>query len=158
MLNYAELFTYNKEANESFLNILTTHNGLSPETHDLMSHILLAHKIWLLRINNLQKIPVPGAWDRLEARKYHLMNEENYLKTTNYLNASAFGLNPGKLITYTNSRGDHFQNSIEEIFFHILNHSNYHRAQLAARFRRENLTPPSTDYIFYSRNKRKMKI
>ncbi|WP_185211767.1 DinB family protein [Sphingobacterium mizutaii] len=33
--------------------------------------------------------------------------------------------------------------------FHIINHSNYHRAQIATELRKQEIEPIQTDYIKY---------
>ncbi|QLH28398.1 MAG: hypothetical protein HWD63_02710 [Candidatus Parvibacillus calidus] len=38
---------------------------------------------------------------------------------------------------------------MKDIIFHIINHSTYHRGQIAMEFRQSGLEPLNTDYIFY---------
>jgi uncharacterized damage-inducible protein DinB len=47
--------------------------------------------------------------------------------------------------------GDTYTNSVQEILFHIINHSTYHRGQIMAQLRESGLEAISTDYIFYKR-------
>ena len=54
-------------------------------------------------------------------------------------------------MSYTNSKGQTFSNSIRDILFHVINHSTYHRAQIATEFKQNGLEPLVTDYIFYKR-------
>lgn len=54
-------------------------------------------------------------------------------------------------IHYANSTGRQFTNTVGDILFHIINHSTYHRGQLATEFRRSRLDPLVTDYIFHKR-------
>ncbi len=60
-----------------------------------------------------------------------------------------------KIISYKNLQGQNFQNTIHEIFIHIVNHGVYHRGQIASQMRQIGITPPPTDMIVYYRNKRK---
>jgi uncharacterized damage-inducible protein DinB len=55
-------------------------------------------------------------------------------------------------VNYSNSKGAHFQNSVRDVFYHIINHSSYHRAQIATLFKQGGLEPINTDYIFFKRN------
>lgn len=55
-------------------------------------------------------------------------------------------------ITYQNSRGEQYSNTLRDIFTHIINHSTHHRAQIAARLREMDIAPPGTDYIFFVRD------
>jgi uncharacterized damage-inducible protein DinB len=54
-------------------------------------------------------------------------------------------------INYRNSKGAMFGNITRDILFHIINHSTYHRAQIAFEFKQNNLEPIVSDYIFYKR-------
>ncbi|MBT8222778.1 MAG: damage-inducible protein DinB, partial [Eudoraea sp.] len=54
-------------------------------------------------------------------------------------------------IDYQNSEGRMYSNSLQDILFHIINHSTHHRAQMATAFRNNNLEPLTLDYIFYKR-------
>lgn len=56
-----------------------------------------------------------------------------------------------KTIHYTNTREQVFNNSIRDILFHIINHSTYHRGQIATEFRQNGLDPLVTDFIVYKR-------
>ena len=51
----------------------------------------------------------------------------------------------------TNSKGETFSNKIKDILFHIINHSTYHRAQIATDLKQNGIEPINTDYIFYKR-------
>ncbi|MCF8317339.1 MAG: hypothetical protein K9I02_01220 [Haliscomenobacter sp.] len=55
------------------------------------------------------------------------------------------------IINYSNSKGQLFSNSIQDMLFHIINHSTYHRGQVATEFKRQGLEPLVTDYIFFKR-------
>lgn len=51
-----------------------------------------------------------------------------------------------KLMTYNNATGGQFTNKIKDLLFHIINHSTYHRAQLALLLREQGVEPINTDY------------
>nr|MBP6578031.1 damage-inducible protein DinB [Chryseobacterium sp.] len=55
------------------------------------------------------------------------------------------------IVNYKNSKGTKFENSIQEILFHFINHSTYHRGQIAMLLKETGLEPLNTDYIFYKR-------
>jgi uncharacterized damage-inducible protein DinB len=52
-------------------------------------------------------------------------------------------------IQYSNSKGQPFKNSAGDILFQVINHSTYHRGQIATEFRQSGLEPLLTDYIYY---------
>jgi uncharacterized damage-inducible protein DinB len=56
-----------------------------------------------------------------------------------------------KRITYETTEGRTFSNTLQDILFHVINHSTHHRAQIAADFRANGLEPLALDYIFYKR-------
>lgn len=76
---------------------------------------------------------------------------------TNHRNWLAFisDLQPGDfsgMIKYSNSKGDVFENSVEDILAHLVNHGTHHRAQIGQELKRSGLEKlPVTDYIFYIR-------
>ena len=56
-----------------------------------------------------------------------------------------------KRIDYENTEGRRYSNSLQDILFHIINHSTHHRAQISAIFRLNKLEPLPMDYIIYKR-------
>ena len=54
-------------------------------------------------------------------------------------------------VIYTTFQDDKLENKASDILFHMVNHSTYHRAQIATLFRRNNIQPPITDYIVLNR-------
>ena len=55
------------------------------------------------------------------------------------------------MVHYTNTNGQAFDNSVRDILFNVINHSTYHRGQIAREFREYGPEPLVTDYIFYKR-------
>ncbi|NJN41670.1 MAG: hypothetical protein HC811_04955 [Flammeovirgaceae bacterium] len=55
-------------------------------------------------------------------------------------------------IDYSNLKGDAFGNTVEEILFHVVNHSTYHRGQVVTILRHLGIDKlPATDLIRYAR-------
>src|SRR5690606_1649908 len=54
-------------------------------------------------------------------------------------------------IHYKNTQGQSFSNKIVDLFFHVINHSTYHRGQIATEFKQHGIDPLFTDYILYKR-------
>jgi uncharacterized damage-inducible protein DinB len=54
-------------------------------------------------------------------------------------------------IKYEDSEGKHFTRSLQDILFHIINHSTHHRGQILMDFRANGIEPPKQDYIYYKR-------
>lgn len=143
---FKELFDYNQHCNKQLIEkSLEFETEISEKTKKLFNHILNAHEIWNSRI--LQQKPTFGVWQIHPIQRWKTTNQSNFEASLSILDGKEIDLK----VNYTNSKGDAFRNSIQDILFHIINHSNYHRAQIAADFRANNIEPLTTDYIFYKR-------
>ena len=49
--------------------------------------------------------------------------------------------------SYTNSKGELWENRVLDVLSHVLLHSAYHRGQIALEIRRSGSAPAYTDYI-----------
>jgi uncharacterized damage-inducible protein DinB len=49
-------------------------------------------------------------------------------------------------VSYTNTKGEAWTNTVEEILTHVTIHSAYHRGQIASDVRGAGMTPALTDY------------
>lgn len=110
----------------------------------LVSHILCAQHIWLFRIERAE--PEMNAFDIIESSQW-LGLLGRHLDRMHAL-ASA-DLQRG--VTYSNSRGDQYENTLGDILWHLSLHSQYHRGQIAQLLKSEGFDIPGTDYIFYKR-------
>jgi len=110
----------------------------------LFSHILNAHTHWNNRILELEKII---NWEDYNLNKFNDQNMDNYRASVFILDTH----NTNDLVEYKNRIGNMYSQSIHDILFHIINHSTYHRGQIAHLTREANLIPISTDYIFFKR-------
>jgi len=54
-------------------------------------------------------------------------------------------------VEYKNAAGEKYTNSVKDIITHVINHSTYHRAQIAQLIRQSGGEPAKTDYIVYQR-------
>lgn len=143
---FKELFTYNRHCNQQLADVFIKQpNTTSEKAISLFSHILNAHHIWNNRIDPQQ--PSFGVWEVHDTKDFKQMDQSNYGRSLRILDT--FDLNA--TISYTNSKGQSFQNSIKDVLFHIVNHSTYHRGQIATDFKNTGLQPLVTDYIFYKR-------
>lgn len=141
-----EIFDYNKAMNEALIHMLLDNTDVDvAKSRYLFSHILNAHHIWNCRIQ-YQPI-VYGVFQEHAVDHLQAINEENYRISAEILQHT----DKNQVITYTNTEGQEFQNTVSDILFHIANHSNYHRAQIASDFRANEIQPLVSDYIFYKR-------
>ena len=54
-------------------------------------------------------------------------------------------------LNYQDSQGTDYENIVRDILFHVINHSNYHRAQIVSNLKEAGLHPGKTDFIYYKR-------
>lgn len=80
----------------------------------------------------------------IECKKIDNDNYTNVLKIVNECKMD-------DLIFYKNSKGNQFNNSIQQILFHVVNHFTHHRGQIISDLRQNGIDPIITDYIFYKR-------
>jgi uncharacterized damage-inducible protein DinB len=80
------------------------------------------------------------------------MTEESTTNWLNYLNQHRMDTFE-EMIFYKNSSGNKYENTIREIITHVINHSTYHRGQIAMELRSLGVDPPQTDYIAYCRTR-----
>jgi uncharacterized damage-inducible protein DinB len=143
---FEELFEYNNHFNQKLADIFNeSPDKTSEKAIKLFNHLLNAHQIWN---NRIQPKQTPfGVWELNAVQDLKNIDASNYKQTLFILDN--FDLNTP--IKYTNSKGDTFSNSIQDIYFHVINHSTHHRGQIASEFRQYGLNPLVTDYIFYKR-------
>ncbi len=143
------MFNYNNWANERCINSLTQIEGKNEKAFQIMAHILDAQINWLRRINDPQKAS-QNFWNSYsveDMRGLSFKCSRDWLKFIDYLDDEGFQ----KKIDYQNSKGIEFTNSTSQILTHVINHSTYHRGQIALLLRSNWATPPITDYIAYER-------
>lgn len=127
---FKELFEYSHHYNQQLAELLTTHANKAPEKAlQLFNHILDAHHIWNHRIEG--KKPELGVWDINPMETLKEMDKTNFDHSLQILDR--FDLN--ETIQYSTSKGIPFQSSVRDILFHVINHSTYHRGQIAMEFR-----------------------
>ncbi|WP_224994906.1 DinB family protein [Cesiribacter sp. SM1] len=148
---FKDWFAYNHQANETMIGVLQNRGLGLNKAMEICSHILTAHQIWLNRIYPIDKqqhLP----WEKHDQLEYGEINNQNYQNTLLFLQSVDMGMHLDKPIPYQNTKGVPFINSIQEIYFHILAHSAYHRGQLTLLLRQADIAPPLSDYIFFKRD------
>ncbi len=140
-----ELFEYNYHFNSKLIEFVSENFQLKPEkTVKLLNHLINAQQIWNARINNESEFEV---WQINDWNNISKINTDNYSKTLEIIHNKS----PENSIEYNNSKGEKFINKIEDVLFHVINHSTYHRAQIATDIKNNGIEPINTDYIFYKR-------
>ena len=142
---FKDIFEYHNYMNQKLIELfLQNRDQVSEKSIFLFSHSINAHQIWNSRI--LKTTPV----DLNQVHSIEIcqsMDNQNYQKTLIML--EEYNLNTE--ITYQNSKGKKFVNSVEEILFHISNHFTHHKGQIIADLRQNGIEPVITDYIYFKR-------
>jgi uncharacterized damage-inducible protein DinB len=146
--HFIHLFKYNDWATRKAAESV---NGLEKKDEklvELLSHLVSAQKIWLNRI--LERDIFVDPWQR------HTVSECISLSTTitaEWINLleSFKDKDIEKRIEYKNTKGEKFSNTVKDIVTHVINHSTYHRAQIAQKVKTLGGKPATTDYIVYQR-------
>lgn len=144
---FLKLYQYNVWANKKVLECLTRQKVTDEKILTLMSHVLAAQFIWLNRIKGLPPSPYK-LWHQYSLEELTKMAGEvgqNWLEFVR--NNDDFG----RELTYNNYVGDPYVNKVENIMIHLVNHSTYHRAQVALLLRQNGYEPVNTDFITYDR-------
>jgi uncharacterized damage-inducible protein DinB len=142
------LFEHLKWADERVHASLVDAANPPPHTLDLFAHVVAAEHVWLSRIRG-EKAEVP-VWPKLslaQCAELGARNAAEFLALVESVDETA--LDNG--ITYRNSAGAEFTNSLRDILIHVALHGTYHRGQIAAAVRAGGDTPASTDYIAFAR-------
>lgn len=136
------LIRYDIWANREMLDGLR--NGPPSRTLKWMGHIIGAEYLWLARIaGKSASLPV---WPDLSLEECDRRLSELSVKLSQTL-ASATPRRLSETVSYTNSKGEPWTSTVEDIFIHLTIHSAYHRGQMASDLRSAGHEPPYTDYI-----------
>ncbi|WEK70913.1 MAG: DinB family protein [Candidatus Chryseobacterium colombiense] len=140
-----DLFEYTYHFNREMIKVIAENLEKTDEkTVSLINHTLNAQQIWNSRVLNEKPFEV---WQVNPFENLNEINRQNFEKSMRIVEDS----NLDKAITYQNSRGATFENTIFEMLFQAINHSTYHRGQINAQLKQKGIEPVLTDYIFYKR-------
>jgi len=141
---FETLFRYNLHCNQQLAGIFEREaTRVDAKSAALFSHILNAHHIWNSRI--LGRKTEYGVWDDHAIDAFAAMDRLNHEDTLHILDMG----NLATEIAYRTTAGSPFVNKANDTLFHVVNHSTYHRGQIALLFRQNGIEPLPTDYIRY---------
>jgi uncharacterized damage-inducible protein DinB len=109
-----------------------------------MAHIIGAELLWLARMEG-RPAPLP-VWPDLSVQECEAQNRDLSRQLTRSL-TQPWATPLSREVDYTNSKGEAWSSTVEEILTHVVIHSAYHRGQIASDVRAAGLEPPYTDYI-----------
>jgi uncharacterized damage-inducible protein DinB len=110
----------------------------------LLAHIIAAEWLWLGRMaHDVKKMPV---WPALT-----LDQSAQELRELDFAWDAFFEqVLPDRLTNsfeYTNSRGERFTSTVQDILLHVILHGEHHRGQIAREVREAGGEPAYTDFI-----------
>lgn len=139
-----QLFVYDDWANREVLASLE-HAGTPPDqARKRLAHILGAEYLWYSRIK--QESSPLAVWPDLtvaQCGEYARGIGEiwrNYLMSLNDQRL-------GEMVSYKNTKGEPWTNTLEDILVHVVMHGAYHRGQIASDMRSAGHAPAYTDFI-----------
>jgi uncharacterized damage-inducible protein DinB len=161
--NLVQHLSYNLWANERIGHLLMAHDDavLHAEKKSSFSsitktvlHIWDAETIWLTRLKggSLKDWPSKSfSGNKAELLK-GLVNRSTELLQFIKEKGDAY---QQEIIGYKNMKGDAYENTVEEILFHLVNHGTYHRGQIITLLRDSDVTHlVGTDLIAWFREQR----
>ena len=152
-----QLYSYNKWANLTVLQSvaplsqeeLTRQLGGSfPSVRETLVHILGAEWIWLRRWKGVSpralfdkaEFPsldvIKGRWREIETEQMDFVKDLTDEKLK-------------QIVSYVNLKGQTWEYPLGWLMQHLVNHSSYHRGQVANFLRQLGATPAATDFLIY---------
>lgn len=144
------LFSYNEWANRRMIDSLNNPASQSPKAIRALAHLLIAEKIWLMRLQSGLDTTGFNFWEGSSLEECRQVAEEVLQAYGAFLRElTEEGLD--SVATYKNSKGIEYRTSYRDVLQQVLLHSAYHRGQVAMAVRAEGGEPAYTDYIAFVR-------
>lgn len=141
---FLDKFEYDFRCNQRWIERLSKHeDALSDFCLKSFSHVINVHHIWIQRLHNVDS--ESHTWDILPISYWEKLTQDNHRKTVDFLEKHELD----NKINYTSEEGVAFEKDTIDVLYHILNHSNYHRAQISRELRLLGIQPPSFNFIAY---------
>ena len=144
---FQKLYRYNAWASQRVVSCLARQNVQEEKILSLLGHIVAAQFLWLHRIKALPP-PTLKLWGTYTLTDLIRLSEDAGKKWLEFVEQTD---NFNRELTYTNYVGEPYVNNVEMIMIHLVNHSTYHRGQIAMLLREKGLEPINTDFITYDR-------
>ena len=144
---FLKLYQYNAWANKRVISTLVRQQVHDAKILSLLGHIVAAQFLWLHRIKGL---PAPDVklWGEYSLDQLVEMAERAGKQWLEFVESTD---NFDRQMTYRNYVNEPYTNNVEMIMIHLVNHSTYHRAQIAMLLRQKGFEPINTDFVTYDR-------
>jgi uncharacterized damage-inducible protein DinB len=144
---FLKLYQYNDWATKRVLDCLNRQSVNDEKIISILGHVIAAQYLWLHRIKGLPPAQVK-LWGEYTLPQLNQMGHEVAALWLAFVEETE---NFDRELTYHNYTGDPYVNNVEMIMIHLVNHSSYHRAQIALLLRQKGFEPINTDFITYDR-------
>jgi len=113
-----------------------------------MAHILGSEQIWLSRFLGvpLAALPGPADYPTLAALESSF---DDFWPQLEFFLASLLAEQLDQDFVWVNTRGETHTAPFRQVLMHFVNHSSYHRGQVANLLRQLGYEPPNTDLVYY---------
>ncbi|WP_144548290.1 DinB family protein [Bacillus sp. X1(2014)] len=143
------MFEHLHWSNQRILETLQKMEGENEQINRLFSHILLTEQVWLTRLKGSDSSNLP-IWAEVSLEACAVManrNNQNFKEFLSSITDPALE----QIVSYRNSQGIEFKNSVRDILTHVALHGQYHRGQINQLLRANDTEPVILDYIIYRR-------
>ncbi len=144
---FLKWYQYNAWANRKVIGCLEIQMVTDEKILSVFGHLMAANFIWLNRIKDLPKSKYE-LWGKYDLHELKKMVEEADELWMIFLQSTE---NFDRIMKYRNYVGDYFENNVQQIMIHLVNHGTYHRGQVAILLRQNGYEPVNTDFITYDR-------
>lgn len=143
-----KLYQYNAWANRRVIGCLERQAVTDEKIVSIFAHCVAANFIWYNRFMGLPKSDY-----KLWGGGYTIADLKKMVEEANELWMSFIDSNNSfdRVLKYHNYVGDYYENNIQDIMIHLVNHGSYHRGQVAVLLRERGYEPVNTDLITYDR-------
>jgi uncharacterized damage-inducible protein DinB len=136
------LFAYDAWANAEALRFVAD-AGAPAAALRLIAHVVAAERLWRDRIAGVP--PTVAVWPAWTVDECGAAAREMAADWDRYL-GGVDARESARAVAYTNSKGEPWTTSVDDILAHVVLHSSYHRGQIAHVLRAGGAEPAYTDY------------
>lgn len=143
-----KLYQYNAWANRRVIDCLERQAVNDEKILSIFAHCVSANFIWYNRF-----VGLPKSEYKLWGGNYSVDEMKKMVEEANTLWISFIESNAtfDRILKYHNYVGDYYENNMQDIMIHLVNHGSYHRGQVAVLLRERGYEPVNTDLITYDR-------
>jgi len=147
---FKRYFAFDAWGNRLHLSFLKKHSEFNhrAEAMTLFSHLHATQQVWHARIigEDSSRLDIWPDLSLAQSNKLIDLNEKRWHELL-----GDHDLDLERVVTYQNSKGIPYENTLEELLSHLVIHGQHHRAQINTLISRSGLNPPAIDYIYYCR-------